>query len=523
MDRQYISIDLKSFYASVECEERKLDPLTTNLVVADPKRTEKTICLAVSPALKSFGISGRARLFEVVERVKEVNAQRLRKAREAGFSEFTGASSDTGELAADPALELTYIVAPPRMLLYEKISTRIYSIYLRYISSEDIHVYSIDECFIDATGYLKTYHLSARELAAKLICEVLKETNITATAGVGTNLYLAKVAMDIVAKHVPPDENGVRIAELNERTYREKLWLHRPLTDFWRVGRGISKRLERMGCYTMGDVARLSRTNEDSLYRAFGVNAELLIDHAWGWEPTEIAAIKAYRPESTGISSGQVLMEPYDFEKGKLIVREMTEALALDLVRKKAVTKQVMLTINYDRTCIVPGNPAGGAAWIVEKTGKPYSGEVTTDYYGRPCPKFAHGTGNLDRWTSSSVRLVRAMLEIYDRVVDPDLTIRRVTVSANNLISENEIPAEGAVQLDFFTDPMEEEKKKEAEAAADEKERRLQKAALALHEKFGKNSLLKAMSLQKGATAMQRNAQVGGHRAGEEAEGGKIR
>jgi len=522
MDRQYVAIDLKSFYASVECDARKLDPLTANLVVADPERTEKTICLAVSPALKACGISGRARLFEVVQRVKEVNARRLRKAREAGFNGFIGASSDAQELAANPALELTYIVAPPRMLLYEKISTKIYSIYLRYISSEDIHVYSIDECFIDVTGYLKTYGLSARELASKLIREVLKETNITATAGVGTNLYLAKVAMDIVAKHVPADENGVRIAELDERSYREKLWCHRPLTDFWRVGRGISKHLERMGCYTMGDVARLSRTNEDALYRAFGVNAELLIDHAWGWEPTEIAAIKAYRPESTGISSGQVLMEPYDFDRAKLIVREMTESLALDLTRKKVVTKQVALTINYDRTCILPGNPVSGAAWLVAKTGKPYAGEVTADYYGRSCPKHAHGTAGLDRWTASSARLVKAMLEIYDRVVDPDLTVRRVTVGAGSLIPEDEIPAEEPVQLDFFTDPLAEEKKKETESAAEGKERRLQQAALALHEKFGRNALVKAMSLQNGATARQRNAQVGGHRAGEEGEGGEI-
>ena len=517
MGKQYIAIDLKSFYASVECADRGLDPLRANLVVADPERTEKTICLAVSPSLKAYGIPGRARLFEVVEKVREVNVRRLRKAREAGFREFTGPSSDAGELSANPALELDYITAPPRMLLYEKVSTKIFSIYLRYISSEDIHVYSIDECFIDVTGYLKTYGLTAKELAAKLIREVLNETNITATAGVGTNLYLAKAAMDIVAKHVPVDGNGVRIAELDEKSYREKLWCHRPLTDFWRVGKGIAKHLERLGCYTMGDVARMSLTHEDALYHAFGINAELLIDHAWGWEPTEISAIKAYKPESTGISSGQVLSEPYDFEKAKLIVREMADALALDLVRKKVVTKQVTLTINYDRTCILPGNPAAGAAWVVARTGKPYTGEVTADYYGRPCPKHAHGTGNLERWTSSSARIVQAMLEIYDSTVEPFLTVRRVTISANNLIPENEIPAEAPEQLDFFTDPMEEEKKKEAESAAEAKERKLQQAAVALHEKFGKNALLKAMSLQKGATAMQRNAQVGGHRAGEEA------
>ena len=524
MDRQYIAIDLKSFYASVECMDRGLDPMTANLVVADPDRTEKTICLAVSPSLKAYGISGRARLFEVVERVKAVNAERLRKARAAGFSGFAGASCDARELAADPALELSYIAAPPRMLTYEKISTKIVSVYLRHISSEDIHVYSIDEVFIDATGYLKTYNLTARELASKLIREVLKETGITATAGVGTNLYLAKAAMDIMAKHVQPDRDGVRIAELDERSYREQLWCHRPLTDFWRVGKGTAKRLERLGCRTMGDVARLSRVNEEALYHAMGVNAELLIDHAWGWEPTEISAIKAYRPESNSISSGQVLSEPYEPEKAKLIVREMTEALALDLVKKKAVTKQVVLTLYYDRSCILPGNPlevTANTAWIVTKTGKPYRGEVGTDYYGRPCPKHAHGTGNLDRWTSSSQRIVKTMTELFDRIADPDLTVRRIGIAACNLIPEDEIPAEGPVQLDFFSDPLDEDMKKQAESAADEKERKLQKAALALHGKFGKNVLLKAMSLQAGATAMQRNRQIGGHRAGEEEKGGE--
>ena len=522
MDRKYVAIDLKSFYASVECMDRKLDPMATNLVVADPDRTEKTICLAVSPSLKAYGIPGRARLFEVVQRVKQVNAERLRKARASGYGGFTGSSADARELAANPALELTYVTAPPRMLLYERISTQIYSIYLKTISPEDIHVYSIDECFMDVTGYLETYQLSARELAERLIREVLQETGITATAGVGTNLYLAKVAMDIVAKHVPADRNGVRIAELDERTYRERLWCHRPLTDFWRVGRGIAKRLERMGCYTMGDVAQLSRKNEDALYHALGVNAELLIDHAWGWEPTEIAAIRAYKPETNSISSGQVLMEPYDAEKAKLIVREMTEALALDLVRKKVVTKQVVLTLHYDRTCILPGNPtdrSGGTGWLVAKTGKAYHGEVGADFYGRPCPKHAHGTGNLDRWTASSQRIVRAMMEVFDHIIDPNLTVRRIGIAACNLISEDEIPAEGPIQLDLFSDPLENERKKTNETTADMKERKLQMAALAVHGKYGKNALLKAMNLQEGATARQRNAQIGGHRAGSDGEG----
>ena len=511
--RTYISIDLKSFYASVECMDRKLDPMTTNLVVADPERTEKTICLAVSPSLKAYGIPGRARLFEVVQRVREVNVERARKAAALGVRP-EGSSENADELRANPALQVSYITAPPRMLLYEKISTRIYSVYLRYISSEDIHVYSIDECFIDATGYLQTYGCSGRELAAKLIREVYRETGITATAGVGTNLFLAKVAMDIMAKHVQPDADGARIAELDEQSYREALWCHRPLTDFWRVGRGIAKRLEHLGCFTMGDVARLSRTNEDALYHAFGVNAELLIDHAWGWEPTEISAIRAYKPESSSLSSGQVLSEPYPMEKARLIVREMTEAMVLDLVKKKLVTKQVVLTLNHDRSSIVPGNAAAGnAAWLVAKTGKPYRGEVTADRYGRPCPKHAHGTGNLDRWTSSSARIVRTMMDLFDRIADPDLTVRRIGIAACSLIPEDEIPREESVQLDFFTDPLEDEERKRKEDEADAKERKLQLAALAVHGKYGKNALLKAMNLQEGATARERNELIGGHKA----------
>ena len=511
MERQYIAIDLKSFYASVECVSRKLDPLTTNLVVADESRTEKTICLAVSPSLKAYGISGRARLFEVVQKMKEVNAQRLRKARSLGFPAFTSASTDALSLAKDPSLEAGYIAAPPRMQLYEEVSRRVFSIYMRYISSEDIHVYSIDECFLDVTGYLKTYGLSAHDLAITMIREVLRETGITATAGIGTNMYLAKIAMDIVAKHVPADRDGVRIAELNEKTYREQLWCHTPLTDFWRVGRGTAATLASLGCKTMGDVARLSMKNESVLYNAMGVNAELLIDHAWGWEPTRIRDIKVYKPEETSISSGQVLSEPYDSEKAKLIVREMTELLSMDLVRRGVVTRKVTLTVVYDRASLIPD---GGNHYLVAKTGKPYKGKVKPDPYGRPHPEHAHGTGAIDRWTSSTRRVMAAMTELYDRIIDPDLYIRRIYVAACNLKPEDRIPEEEPVQLDLFTDYAALEKRKEAEDAADRKEKKLQKAALAMQEKFGKNAILKGMNLQEGATTIQRNGQIGGHRAG---------
>ena len=527
MDRTYVAIDLKSYYASVECADRNYNPLTTNLVVADASRTEKTICLAVSPSLKAHGISGRARLFEVVQRVREVNAERFRKAKalgvlpkdENGKYHFSSSSFNAEELEADPSLELTYITAPPRMKLYEEISTKIFGIYMKYVSDEDIHVYSIDECFIDVTGYLKTYGLTAHELAIRMIREVLYTTGITATAGIGTNMYLAKVAMDIVAKHVPADKDGVRIAELNEISYRELLWCHKPLTDFWRVGAGIARRLEKLGCFTMGDVAKLSLENEDLLYDSMGINAQLLIDHAWGWEPTEIATVKSYRPETNSLSSGQVLAEPYDVEKGKLIVREMTELLVLDLVRKRVVTKQITLTINYDRESVrplYPGKTVADTVYAVAKTGKPYKGTVGLDFYGRPCPKHAHGTGNLDRWTSSTKRIMDCMMELFDRIVDPDLLIRRVTIVAANLIKETEIPEEGPVQLDFFTDYAELEKKKAKEAAADAREKQIQKATLLLQSKFGKNALLKGMNFEAGATTIQRNGQIGGHRAGDD-------
>ncbi len=522
----YIAIDLKSFYASVECVERKFDPLTTNLVVADLSRTEKTICLAVTPSLKAYGISGRARLFEVVQRVKEINQERFKKAIQGGYLQkdengkysFVTSSFDAKALAEDPSLELGYFVAPPRMKLYEEYSTKIFSIYSKYISPEDIVVYSIDEIFADVTRYLKTHNLTAHELAMTMIREVLYTTGITATAGIGTNLFLAKVAMDIVAKRVPADKDGVRIAELNEQSFREQLWCHTPITDFWRVGPGTARRLEALKCYTMGDVARLSEKNEAALYDAMGINAELLIDHAWGWEPTTIEWIKKYRPASNSLSSGQVLKEPYDYEKGRLIVREMTELLVLDLVRKGLVTKKVELTISYDRESLkvlVPGRSMRDTVYAVTKTGKEYKGKVTADHYGRPHPKHAHGTGNVDAWTNSTRRIMEAMMGIYSRVVDEDLYIRRVNISAVDLISEKDIPEEKPEQLDLFTDYEELEQQKEATRAADEKERKIQKTALMLQEKYGKNAVLKGMNLLDGGTTIERNGQIGGHRSGE--------
>ena len=527
MERTFLAIDLKSYYASVELVDRKYDPLRTNLVVADPTRTEKTICLAVSPSLKALGISGRARLFEVVQKVKEANRRRFSEAKrlgrlprdEDGTYHFSGSSFNADELAAEPSLEISYIVAPPRMMLYERISTQIFSIYMKYISDEDIHVYSIDECFLDVTAYLRTYGMTAHELAMKMIREVLSTTGITATAGIGTNMYLAKVAMDIVAKHAPADKDGVRIAELNERSYRELLWCHRPITDFWRVGRGIAKRLEMLGLYTMGDIARQSVKDESVLYNSLGINAELLIDHAWGWEPTVISEIKAYKPETKSLSSGQVLPEPYDYEKCRLIVREMTELLVLDLVKKGLVTKQVVLTIVYDNNsieCTRRGSSSSNSVFRVSGTGKLYTGAISHDPYGRPMPKPAHGTGNIDRWTSSTHRIMDVMLELYERIVDPELPIRRIYVVAANLIPEKDIPEAPPEQLSLFVDYEELEKKKAAEAAVDKKERSIQEATLYLQEKYGKNALLKGMNLQKGATTIIRNKQIGGHTAGED-------
>ena len=493
--RSYIAIDLKSFYASAECADRKLDPLTTNLVVADQSRTDKTICLAVSPALKACGIPGRPRLFEVVQKVRQVNAQRQRL---APGHRFSGKSTSAPELAANPSLELDYIVAVPRMARYIEVSSQIYGIYLKYVSPDDIHVYSIDEVFIDATPYLKLYKLSARDFAMKLIREVLAATGITATAGIGTNLYLAKIAMDIVAKHIPADKDGVRIAELDEQSYREKLWSHRPLTDFWRVGHGYASRLESMGMYTMGDVARMSVKAEEVLYRAFGVNAELLIDHAWGWEPVTIAEIKAYKPENNSISSGQVLQDPYEFEKGKLVAREMTDQLALDLVEKQLLTDQLVLTVGYDTSNLTDPDRR-----------MRYAGPVRIDHYGRPVPKEAHGSINLDRHSSSGRIITEAMMGLFDRCVDPNLLIRRITVVAAHVLSEKDVPEE---QPELFTDYGALEKQKAAEQAELDKEKRLQQAVLNIKKRMGANAILKGMNLEEGATGKARNEQIGGHR-----------
>lgn len=492
-EKSYIAIDLKSFYASVECADRGFDPMTTHLVVADSSKTEKTICLAVTPSLKAYGISGRARLFEVVQKMTEINRARQLKAPKRRFS---GKSYFASELERNPSLEAEYIIAPPRMSRYMELSDRIYNIYLRYIAPEDIHVYSIDEVFIDASSYLKTYGTTARELAVRMIHDVLTETGITATVGIGTNLYLAKVAMDIVAKKMQADKDGVRIAELDEMSYRRTLWEHTPITDFWRVGRGTAKKLEAHFMYTMGDIAECSEENEDKLYRLFGVNAELLIDHAWGWEPCTIADIKAYRPVNHSVSRGQVLSRPYTFEEGRLIVREMTELLSLDLVEKRIVTNQLELTLGYD----------------TEGISDNYKGEITSDRYGRRIPKQAHGTINLEGLTSSTKKITSAMMKLFDRIVDPELSVRRMYVVANRVVPENSA-ADEPVQLDFFTDPEEAEQKRNSERKAAEKERSLQDAMLGIMHKFGKNAILKGMNLQEGATTVERNGQVGGHKA----------
>jgi len=530
VEKVYIAIDLKSFYASVECVDREFDALTTNLVVADESRTEKTICLAVTPSLKAYGISGRARLWEVIDAVKKINEKRFTAAfrkgvlpkDENGKYYFTSESFDANALAADPALKLSFIIAPPRMRLYEKISTKIFSIYMRYISPEDIHVYSIDECFIDATGYLSTYHMTAHELAMTMIREVLYETGITATAGIGANLYLAKVAMDIVAKHVPADKDGVRIAELNEQTYRELLWCHTPLTDFWGFGAGTAKRVAELNCFTMGDIARLSRTNEDALYKALGVKAEIVIDHAWGWEPTELATIKSYRPSTNSLSSGQVLKEPYTAELARLIVREMTELLVLDLVRKYVVTKKLTLTIGYDRTSLSllrRGKTAKEDVYKVESTGQVYTGKITKDHYGRIIPYHAHGTGNIDHWTSSTKDIVDTMMQLYDRIINPDLLIRRINICACNLIYEKDIPADTApVQLELFVDYEAIERQQAEKKRKEDREKALQRATLMLQDRFGKNAVLKGMNLMDGGTTIERNGQIGGHSAGGESE-----
>jgi DNA polymerase V len=491
--RAFIAIDLKSFYASVECVERGLDPLLTNLVVADPTKTEKTICLAVTPSLKAYGIGGRARLFEVVERVRQVNMERLCFSPEGIFK---GRSTHDPDLKAHDDWELDYIVAPPRMRLYMQYSARIYGIYLRFIAPEDIHVYSVDEVFIDATDYLKSYRMTPRELAAKMISEVMRETGITATAGIGPNFYLSKVAMDIVAKHIPADKDGVRIAEVDEMSYRRLLWDHRPLTDFWRVGRGTSRKLEANGMMTMGDVARRSLDNEASLFKLFGVNAELLIDHAWGYEPVRMKDVKAYKPSSKSFSSGQVLAEPYPFGKARVVVREMADSMAMKLVDKGLVTSQVALVVNYDTKSL---------------DNEDYEGEVALDWYGRRVPRYAHGNMAMMPPTSSSKAITDAVVSLYDANVDPKLLVRRLTVVVGGLVDSRSVkPVEE--QLNLFADHEAEERRKAEQQVVREREKRMQKAALTIQKRFGKNAILRGTDFEEGATLRDRNAQVGGHK-----------
>ena len=497
--RTYIAIDLKSFYASQECVERGLDPLQANLVVADNTRTEKTICLAVSPALKSFGVPGRPRLFEVVQKVGEINA--LRRNRIPGH-EFKGCSYMAPELQKDPTLELSYIIAPPRMAHYIECSAKIYEIYLKYAAPEDIHVYSIDEIFVDVTGYLRTSGLTAREYARRMIKNVLEETGITATAGIGSNLYLCKVAMDIVAKHLPADRDGVRIAELTEQSYREKLWEHRPLTDFWRVGRGYARKLEAHGLFTMGDVARCSIQNEELLYKMFGVNAELLIDHAWGVEPCLISDIKAYKPQTNSLGSGQVLHRPYEWAEARLVLREMTDLLVLDLVDKGLVADQVVVTVGYDMENL--SDPVKRSA---------YRGEVTSDAYGRAIPKHGHGSVQLGGHTSSTRQIIDKTMALYDRITDPALLIRRLNIVACHVIPEGAVPKQQMQQLDLFSAAQSQIAQSEAEEEALKRERRRQEAVLSIRKKFGKNAILKGMNLREEATARDRNSQIGGHKA----------
>ncbi len=494
--RTYIAIDLKSFYASVECQQRGIDPLLSNLVVADTSRTDKTICLAVSPALKAYGIPGRGRLYEVIRKVREINQARREAIR---YQPFRGASINAKELAEDPYLELSYIAAVPRMALYMEYSSRVYSVYLRYIAPEDIHVYSIDEVFMDVTSYLKTYGLSGHELAIRMIREVLALTGITATAGIGPNMYLAKVAMDIVAKKMPADEDGVRIAELSEMDYRRYLWTHKPLRDFWRVGRGIGAKLEANGMYTMGDVARCAVENEELLYKLFGVNAEFLIDHAFGYEDTLISEIKDYKPASNSIGSGQVLMSPYSNEKAKIIVREMTDALVLNLVDHQLVSDTFVLSISYDRSSLADGD---------------YSGELKKDYYGRVAPKGVHGTAHMPRRTSSSKMVIDGVLKLYERITDPSLLIRRINITACNVVPESEAKKMLEFnQISLFDDHAKAEAVNEKLEEDLKKEHNVQQAILKIQKKYGKNAVLKGVSLEEGATGRERNEQIGGHKA----------
>ncbi len=495
-DKIYVAIDLKSFYASVECRERGLDPLTTNLVVADNSRTEKTICLAVSPSLKKYGLSGRSRLFEVVQKVKEVNSKRL---FENPSHKFTCSSYDDIALMKNKDLELSYIIAPPRMSFYMEYSNKIYNIYLKWFSKEDIYVYSIDEVFIDVTNYLKVYDMSPRELTTRVIKDIVDNTGITATAGIGTNLYLAKVAMDIVAKHTDADKNGVRIAGLDELSYRKYLWSHRPLTDFWRVGKGISTKLEKHGMYTMGDIARASVRDEEILYKLFGINAELLIDHSWGYEPCTIESVKSYKPVTNSISSGQILASPYDYEKTKLIVKEMTELLTLDLVKKNLVTSKLVLTIGYDVDNLKNS-----------EISKNYFGDVALDFYGRKVPKHAHGTVNIDHKTASTKIITEAVMGLYDEIINKNLLTRRIYVTAEDVVNEEDYKnMKSYEQINLFVDYEEVERKRKKE----EEEKSLQKAVINIKSKYGKNAILKGMNFMDGGTTRERNMQVGGHKS----------
>ena len=486
-------IDLKSFYASVECVERGLDPLTTNLVVADSSRTEKTVCLAVTPSLKQYGLSGRSRLYEVVAKVNEINRERKK------YGKLIGKSYNDIELKKNKRLELDYIVAIPRMKYYMKYSTDIYNIYLKYLAPEDICVYSVDEVFCDITSYLKTYKMTPKELVTKIIKDVYDTTGITATAGIGTNMYLAKIAMDIVAKHTEANEYGVRIAELDEMSYRLKLWNHRPLTDFWRVGKGIASKLEENNMYTMGDVARCSIENENLLYKLFGINAELLIDHAWGYEPCTMKDIKSYKPTTSSLSKGQVLSEPYNYKKARLIVKEMIELLTLDMVEKHFVTDQIVLTVGYDVE-----NLKGNKIEYVE--------EIKKDFYGRNVPKSAHGTVRIDHKTSSTTIITRELIKLYDSIINPNLTIRRINIAVCNLENENNSKKQIYKQYDLFSDIKEEDELEKKELENEKKERNIQRAILDIKNKYGKNSILKAMNLEEGGTTIERNKQVGGHR-----------
>lgn len=496
MDRIYACIDLKSFYASVECVERNLDPMTTNLVVADSNRTEKTICLAVSPSLKSYGISGRARLYEVVQKVRSIN--RNRKKEFTG--NFRGSSYNDIELKKNKKLKLDYIVATPRMAYYMKYSRKIYGVYLKYFSNEDMYVYSIDEVFFDLTDYLSYYKLNPRELVTKVIQDVYNTTGITATGGIGTNLFLAKIAMDIVAKHMKPNSIGVRIAGLDVKSYRKLLWNHTPLTDFWRIGKGYASKLNKNNMFTMGDICRCSIDNEALLFKLFGVNAELLIDHAWGYEPCTFKDIRGYKPSTNSISSGQVLHVPYDYEKAKLIVKEMTELLVLDLVSKKLVTNQIVLTIEYDVSNLTNSSD--------------YDGEVTTDYYGRMVPKHAHGSNSLNGYTSSTKSLINETIKLYDRIINKKLLVRKIYVVFNNIIDEKKANTKNNYeQLDLFTDYNSLLVKRKKDLEYEKNEKKIQHTMIDIKNKFGKNAIIKGMNLKEGGTSIDRNKQIGGHKA----------